>query len=195
MKQLYSDLSAKQKDILIAAKHLFSTKGYAKTSVRDISKELEVRPSALYNHIAGKEEILEWIFADVTIRFEAIQHRLTNSNLTNEQKFAEFIKMYITEQLRDIEAFELYNEYWNVSPKLKESYRNSRKNFISFVKNILDANQVKKTVSCLTDEAPVIIILASLNLIPQVLENKHSLDIDCVVKDFQEKLLGGFHGA
>lgn len=44
--------------ILDVAAHLFACKGYAGTSIRDISEELGVTKAALYYHFESKEDIL-----------------------------------------------------------------------------------------------------------------------------------------
>lgn len=44
--------------VLEVALHLFATRGFAATSVRDLATALELQPSALYAHFRSKEQIL-----------------------------------------------------------------------------------------------------------------------------------------
>ncbi|QRN97772.1 TetR family transcriptional regulator [Archangium violaceum] len=44
--------------ILEAALRLFASQGFHGTSIRDVAKELELQPSALYSHFPSKEHIL-----------------------------------------------------------------------------------------------------------------------------------------
>ena len=48
--------------IIKAAIFLFSDKGYSKTSVRDIAKEVMIKPASLYSHFTSKEEILHTLY-------------------------------------------------------------------------------------------------------------------------------------
>ncbi|MCL2029603.1 MAG: TetR/AcrR family transcriptional regulator [Deltaproteobacteria bacterium] len=45
--------------ILISATILFAKRGYSAVSIRDIARVNDVKPSALYNHFASKESLLE----------------------------------------------------------------------------------------------------------------------------------------
>lgn len=45
-------------EILFTASKLFMQKGYAKTKVLDIARQMQINPSALYWHFESKEEIL-----------------------------------------------------------------------------------------------------------------------------------------
>ena len=44
--------------VLESATRLFTEKGYDAASVRDLAAELEIRPSSLYHHFSGKQQIL-----------------------------------------------------------------------------------------------------------------------------------------
>lgn len=48
--------------ILEASIELFSRRGYDGVSIRNITKEVGIKESSLYNHFTNKEEILETIF-------------------------------------------------------------------------------------------------------------------------------------
>ncbi|MFE8701366.1 TetR/AcrR family transcriptional regulator [Cytobacillus sp. FJAT-54145] len=56
-----SKISTKDK-ILDVALDLFSQKGYMGVSVREITREVGIKESSLYNHFQNKDEILETIF-------------------------------------------------------------------------------------------------------------------------------------
>lgn len=53
--------SLTRQHILTAAIHLFSTKGFTRTTVRDIARQAGITDAAIYYHFATKEELLREI--------------------------------------------------------------------------------------------------------------------------------------
>jgi len=56
--------------ILTVALKLFSEKGYDGVGIRDISKEIGIRESALYKHYSGKKDIFDSILKDINRRYQ-----------------------------------------------------------------------------------------------------------------------------
>ena len=55
------DVEVRKSEIIAAAKNLFYTKGYAKTTTQDIVDALKISRGLLYYHFSSKEDILFWI--------------------------------------------------------------------------------------------------------------------------------------
>ena len=55
------DVAVRKSEIIAAAKKLFYTKGYAKTTTQDIVDALKISRGLLYYHFSSKEDILFWI--------------------------------------------------------------------------------------------------------------------------------------
>ncbi|MFD0694522.1 TetR/AcrR family transcriptional regulator [Paenibacillus sp. GCM10027628] len=58
--------------ILETAIDLFSRKGYSGVSIREITREVGIKESSLYNHFASKEELLSVIFLNFRRAIEEI---------------------------------------------------------------------------------------------------------------------------
>jgi AcrR family transcriptional regulator len=61
-----------RRGILAVALELFAVKGYAGTSIRDITERMGLTKAALYYHFASKEQILEAVTAPLKADFEAL---------------------------------------------------------------------------------------------------------------------------
>ena len=60
---LNDEMPTKQR-IMICALHIFSTKGYSETTIRDIATDVGITSGSIYGHFASKEEILSAMLND-----------------------------------------------------------------------------------------------------------------------------------
>ena len=187
-------LTKRQREILLVAKKSFVEKGYTETSVRDIAENLGIQAASLYNHFRSKEDILQAICEDIRLRFNDLKTDLRRAELSPEMKFFEFVKGYLTEMMKDTKAFELYLQYWNVNENFRSMYEEDRQDFLMLVKEIFDNMGVKSDPHVYVADAPVLMVLTSLNLTPRLLADKENPDVEAVVNDFLSRLTQGFHG-
>ena len=52
--------------VLRAAAHMFLTRGYAQTTVRDLAREVGILSGSIFHHFESKEEILEAVMTEVS---------------------------------------------------------------------------------------------------------------------------------
>jgi AcrR family transcriptional regulator len=71
--------------ILELAMRLFTSKGYAGTSIADITTELGMSKAALYHHFSAKSEILEELVAGPLAAFARLAEHATTGRQTPEQ--------------------------------------------------------------------------------------------------------------
>jgi AcrR family transcriptional regulator len=92
----------RRQQIIIAAKRVFSEKGFSKATMEDIAKEAELSPGTLYLYFKNKEEL----YASLSLRILQYLHiRVTHVNkeagLTSNQKLRA-----LTEAMFDVYDFE-----------------------------------------------------------------------------------------
>ena len=61
---ILNDAMPTKQKIMICALHMFSTKGYSETTMRDIATDVGITPGSIYGHFASKEEILSAMLND-----------------------------------------------------------------------------------------------------------------------------------
>ncbi len=66
------DVKGTKERILEVAADLFSREGYSAVSIRDITREVGIKESSLYNHFSSKEQILERILSDFEAEYRKI---------------------------------------------------------------------------------------------------------------------------
>ncbi|AMJ39949.1 TetR/AcrR family transcriptional regulator [Anaerotignum propionicum] len=114
--------------IVTVALKLFSEKGYDGVGIRDISKEIGIRESALYRHYSGKKDIFDSLLKDIDRRYqeevstfippESVANILSEESDVREELFGISITMF---------QFYLKTEYGSQLRRMltMEQYRNS----------------------------------------------------------------------
>lgn len=72
-----------KKAILKVALKLFSERGYDGVGIRDISKEIGIRESAIYKHYSGKQDVFDSILKDIERRYQEEFSTILPENITN----------------------------------------------------------------------------------------------------------------
>lgn len=65
MKRIVKKPDERRKEIIGAARHLFQTKEYDKTTMQDIMKYLNIAKGTIYHYFASKEDLLEAVVEDL----------------------------------------------------------------------------------------------------------------------------------
>lgn len=88
--------SSKSTEILEAARDLFSGKGYAATSMRDVADAVGLQPGSLYAHIRSKDELLVEIIDEMSQRFfDAGKAALEDGSRTVVERLNDFIRCHL----------------------------------------------------------------------------------------------------
>lgn len=110
----------RKKEILDVAEKLFVTKGYLKTTVKDILQEIGIAKGTFYYYFKSKEEVMDAIVLRlVSTGVEAAKEIASNPNLTVHEKFLSIIiaqkpttneKKEMINQLHQINNDEMHNK-------------------------------------------------------------------------------------
>src|SRR5215211_1163767 len=84
-----------KREILRAALNLFSERGLAATSIRDIADESGYTNPALYKHFAGKDELALYLFETCHARVWASCSAALSTNNRFEDKLDAFVAAWL----------------------------------------------------------------------------------------------------
>lgn len=92
----------RRQQIIVAAKRIFSAKGFNKATMEDIAKEAEISPGTIYLYFKNKDEL----YASLSIRILQhlnirLEHVKNQNNLNHEQRIA-----FLKDALYDIYDFD-----------------------------------------------------------------------------------------
>lgn len=120
----------RRQQIMVAAKNVFTQKGFTKTTMEDIAREAELSPGTLYLYFKNKDEL----FASLSLRI--LQYLIIRLEAINQQKKIsprkriEGLKgaiydVYEFDPLLFVKMFHLQSEdtFPNLSPELKTEIR------------------------------------------------------------------------
>lgn len=136
----------RRQQIMIAAKRVFSQKGFNKTTMEDIAKEAELSPGTLYLYFKNKDEL----FSSLTIRILQylnirLEHVVNNKeSQTTEQKIAALkeamFDVYKFDPLMLINMFHLQSSdiITKLSPQLLSDIRTLSKNSLDIMGQIFE---------------------------------------------------------
>ena len=118
-----SKISTRDK-ILTAASDLFSRQGYSAVSIRNISRQVDIRESSFYNHFQSKEDLLDEIFNIFESQFAELR---PNKDIILETLEATGPETYLWE------AHRRFVEFWDTPLRrraklivFQEQFRNTR---------------------------------------------------------------------
>ncbi|MBI5063206.1 MAG: TetR/AcrR family transcriptional regulator [Desulfatitalea sp.] len=133
----------RRQQIIVAAKRVFSDKGFNKTTMEDIAKEAELSPGTLYLYFKNKEEL----YASLSLRILQylhirVSHVINQTELSPEQKLDALqevmFDVYDFDPLIIINMFHLQSSETlkNLSPELIEEIKTLSRNSIGAIAKI-----------------------------------------------------------
>ncbi len=104
--------SNRKTQILKDSSRLFRKRGYTATSMRDIAAELNIEAPSLYNHIKGKQEILQILLLDLAQAFTHGMNTINESSLSYRSKLERIIKLHLDLTILNPDGMALLTSDW-----------------------------------------------------------------------------------
>lgn len=125
--------------ILRAAVELFSTKGYAASSMRDIAAKVGIEAASVYNHVANKEELLRLIIAESTKDgMRCIQEALSTSDATATSRLRVATRAHVVYHCRHRQTAQIgWAELRSLSPGNRKGVTRIRDKYEAIFREIL----------------------------------------------------------
>lgn len=98
--------------IKLCAARLFRKRGFTATSVRDIASELNIEAPSLYNHIKGKQELLQELLLELAVEFTNGMTVISDSSLTSKGKLERLIKLHVDLTITHPDGMALLTSDW-----------------------------------------------------------------------------------
>ena len=134
----------KEEQIILAARKVFARYGFSKTTMEDISSEVEMGKASLYYYFPTKENLFQ-----AAIKHEQDEFiKKANSIIQNQTSAGEKLKIYVEERLKFIQelvnlgtlSFNAVHDRHAIFLKMYESFAERE---ISIIKKIIKEGQSK----------------------------------------------------
>ncbi|MFK7756044.1 MAG: TetR/AcrR family transcriptional regulator [Flavobacteriales bacterium] len=102
----------RKEQIKSCAARLFRKRGFTATSVRDIAAELNIEAPSLYNHIKGKQELLQLLLLELAGEFTTGMETVYGSNLAAKEKLERLIKLHVDLTISHTDGMALLTSDW-----------------------------------------------------------------------------------
>jgi TetR/AcrR family transcriptional regulator, cholesterol catabolism regulator len=118
---------SRREEILDKAARLFKQKGYVATTMREIAEQVGMEAASMYNHIRGKEELLEEICARVAETYVNQMNEIESSDLSPIHKLQALIRSHISITTKNIHWISVANNEWRHLPETSlKSFKKAR---------------------------------------------------------------------
>jgi AcrR family transcriptional regulator len=131
-------VSVRVGQVLKTATRLFTERGYEAASIRDLAAELAIRPSSLYHHFPGKQDILFTICFEMQRDFNAqVLPKLSSG--TPEEAIRRTIREHILfSQRRNGEVLVNIRERRSLPPRLRARVNALRREYRDAVAGVIE---------------------------------------------------------
>jgi len=181
----------RREEILAAALKLFSEKGYAATSTKDIGKEIGLLAGSLYYHIRSKEDLLYEILLDLHTYALAEMATIKAMGGSPLDRLRLLIRNHvISPDVPRIRLFE--SEFHHLNADRHAKIHNMRNNYLRYTIALIEEAQASKLCSSDVDaRAAALAILGLVNSMPRWFNSSGQTGIELMAETIDRLLMGG----
>ena len=154
--------------ILSAAAKLFQQQGYPATSVRMIAASVDLGASSLYNHIEGKQELLNEICFSSAERFEKGLVQVQKEEKSTAGLLKGLIHLHVRLAIEFPETVTVFNDEWrHLEPEALQLFLRKRKDYQTAIASIFEEGKRLGHLSSVEVDIAVPALLGSMSWIYQ----------------------------
>lgn len=182
----------RKEQIVEIATRLFHEKGYNATSMRHLAEQMGMEAASLYNHITGKDELLQQICFGMATHYNAHLEQVENEAISPVARIEKMVRFHIGEMMTQFEAVYVTNRDWkHLKEPLLGNFLQQRKTyekrFAVLVQQAIDAGEIKPV----HPHAAVLTILSAVRGIEFWHRNPRNISAEQIEEDMVRILLHG----
>lgn len=185
-------METRREQIYSTASALFSRRGYAATSVRDIARELDLQGGSLYAHIASKDDVLWAIVAGAADEFFAAVRPILATRQPAPEQLRALIAAHIGVVATQPERATVFLHDWKYlkSPR-RETIAARRDEYEGLFRAVIAEGIASGAFAPTDPKLAATLVLSALNGIPGWYRADGELCAAAVAAGFADLLLRG----
>lgn len=183
---------SRKEQILEIATKLFHEKGYHATSMRHLAEQLGMEAASLYNHIAGKEELLQQICFGMATFYNAHMEGVENEAIPPVARVEKLVRFHIGMMLTHFEQVYVTNRDWkHLKEPLLGNFLQQRKAYEKRFAGLVAAAIAAGEIKALHPHAAVLTILSAVRGIEYWQRNPRNISAVQIEEDMVQILMDG----
>ncbi len=131
-------METRKRQIEDVASTLFSERGYAATTVRDIARALDLQGGSLYAHITSKEDVLWNIVSRAAERFHAAVRPIANGPEPASARLQGMVRAHVRVVTDDIEHAIVFLHEWRfLTPERRAAIARQRDAYEAYFRAVI----------------------------------------------------------
>jgi AcrR family transcriptional regulator len=185
-------METRKQQIEDVASGLFSTKGYAATSVRDIARAIDLQGGSLYAHINSKEDVLWNIVSRAAERFHMAVRPLANAEEPVPERLRKMIHAHVHVITDDSEHALVFLHEWRfLSAERRTQIARQRDAYEAYWRAVIAEGMVEGELRDCDPKMAGLGVLSALNGIAQWYRPHGPLAPDAIAASFADLFLSG----
>lgn len=167
-------------------------RSYQGTSMRDIAQAMKIEAASLYNHIAGKEDILQTTCFNLADKFLTAIAEVNDIYFNAAEKLAMAVRAHVRILTEDSDAsFVFIHEWRNLSDPFKTEFLKQRHQYENELRKILEEGENEGIFNEVNNKFAILTILSSLNWIVEWYKPEGEMQPDEIADKLTEFILTG----
>src|SRR5919204_2922867 len=184
--------SPRRQQIEDAASSLFSRRGYAATSVRDIARALDLQGGSLYAHIPSKQAVLASIVEQAADRFHAAVAPLADAPGSAVQRLRAMIAAHVGVVAGAVDRATVFLFEWTfLAPERREAVARSRAAYQGYFERVIGEGVATGELAAADPRLAAVFLLSAMNGMAHWYRPDGRLGPDALAEQYADLFLEG----
>ena len=184
--------SPRRQQIEDAASSLFSRRGYAGTSVRDIARALDLQGGSLYAHIPSKEAVLAAIVEEAAEAFHAAVRPVAEGPGTATERLRRMVAAHLRVVTGGRERAKVFLFEWTfLGEERREAIRRSRAAYQAYFERVVAEGAAAGELVAPDPKLAAIFVLSGMNAMAHWYRPDGPLSPDAIARQYADLFLCG----